>query len=411
MPARPPAIGRFISSARDWLPAARAERIDRSTERLFADAIVVNPDGTAFVLTGDIPAMWIRDSTWQVLPLLLMDPDAELLAVLAGVSRMQARFLAIDPYANAFNNGPTGQCWHRDFVDQSPWVFERKFELDSIAAFFELATALHDRAGCAAHLDADFWATTGVLLELLHREQHHDRGSYRFVRSNAPVADFLGHGGVGAPFEPNGMVWSAFRPSDDRCELPFHVPANAHLAVVLQRLALLAEAAGHPSLAARAAQISRTVSAALVDVEEQCGRWPYEVDGLGNAVFSDDPNVPSLLALPYLGWRSAADPTYQATRQYLLSPSNPGWRSSALAEGLASEHTPVTHIWPLSIAVRGLTATSRDEQLACLRMLEATDGGTGCMHESFDMHDPSTYTRAWFSWADMTYVELALRAR
>ena len=407
---RPQALVHFLDRLAASVPSQRLERVDRYTQRLFTDAMTRNPDGTVFVLTGDIPAMWIRDSTWQVMPLLGMQPDEEVCDVIAGVSRMQSRLLAIDPYANAFNNGPTGLCWHRDFADQSPWVFERKFELDSIAAFFELALSLHQRTGCANHLDEEFWVTTETLLCLLEREQTHDPDSYRLFRPGAPVADSLSNEGVGAAFQSNGLVWSAFRPSDDRCELPFHIPANAHLAVVLHRLAELATESGQTSCANLAARIEADVSAALASVESEFSRWPYEVDGLGNAVFGDDPNVPSLLSLPSLGWRTAADATYRATRASLMSSENPAWKKSAIAEGMASEHTPPSHVWPLSIAVRGLTALTREEQVACLEMLESTDGGTGFMHESFDVANPNEFTRAWFSWADMTYVALVLLA-
>ena len=406
---RPAGVRHFLTAAQAVIPATRRARLDRYTQRLFEDALIANADGTVFVLTGDIPAMWIRDSTWQVLPLLQMQPDAEIVGVLAGVSRMQSRLLAIDPYANAFNNGPTGECWHRDFADQSPWVFERKFEIDSLGAFLELALTLHDATGTISHLNAEFWRTASLVLEVIQREQAHDPESYIFVRADAPDADHLSHGGKGAPFQANGMVWSGFRPSDDRCELPFSVSANAHLSVVLKRLAMLATELGHDRIASTAREISVDIVEALLLIESTGSRWPYEVDGLGNAVFGDDPNYPNLLALPHLGWRDASDATYVATRDYVLSPAHARWRLSALAEGLASEHTPANNIWPLSIAMRGLTARNRVEQLACLAMLESTDGGTGYMHESFDVQDPTVFTRSWFSWADMTYAALVLR--
>jgi meiotically up-regulated gene 157 (Mug157) protein len=58
--------------------------------------------------------------------------------------------------------------------------------------------------------------------------------------------------------------------------------------------------------------------------------------------------------------------------------------------------------------MRGLTSTDSAERVAALEMLEATTGGTDRMHESFDVNDPRRYTRGWFSWADMTYVDSAL---
>ena len=184
--------------------------------------------------------------------------------------------------------------------------------------------------------------------------------------------------------------------------------ANAHLSVVLKRLAMLATELGHDRIASTAREISVDIAEAIPQIESTGSRWPYEVDGLGNAVFGDDPNYPNLLALPHLGGRDASDATYLATREYVLSPAHSRWRQSELAEGLASEHTPADNIWPLSIAISGLTAQNRVEPLACLAMLESTDGGTGYMHESFDVQDPTVFTRAWFSWADMTYAALVL---
>jgi meiotically up-regulated gene 157 (Mug157) protein len=406
---RPASIDTYISSHSGAIPEDRLDRLDRYTRDLFEKALRLQPDGTVFVLTGDIPAMWIRDSTWQMLPLLSITPDDELIATIAGVSRLQARQLLIDPYANAFNESANGNCWLKDFPDQSPWVFERKFEIDSLAAFFELAVRLYTSTGCTLHLDADFWKATQAVADVIDAERQHDSDSYVLVRPDAPATDSLSHGGVGAPFTPNGLVWSGFRPSDDRCVLPFFIPGNAHLAVVLRKLSVIAEACDQSAIAARLSALSDSINAALKSVLAQHELIPYEVDGRGNAVFSDDPNFPSLISLPFLGWCSPEDEQYRKTRGWLLSDDNPRFRRSAIAEGLSSEHTPETHIWPLAIAMRGLTATSRDEALSCLETLERSDGGTGSMHESFDVGNPVNFTRPWFSWADMAYCQLLLK--
>lgn len=405
---RPDSIRRFLGGLRSSLAQAQIERIDRYTEELFERALVANADGTVFVLTGDIPAMWIRDSTWQMLPLLLMQPDAELIDVIAGVSRLQARQLTSDPYANAFNREPNGNCWHRDFVDQSPWVFERKFEIDSLAAFFELAISLHRSTGTTLHLDDDFWRAVEVVAGVIETEREHPTGSYVFVRSGVPESDYLSHEGQGAPFAANGLVWSGFRPSDDRCVYPFHIPGNAHLCVTLRNLAEIARERGEAEIASRLLSLGEGIAEALILECEQFGRWPYEIDGLGNAVFMDDPNFPSLLALPFLGWCEVHDARYLATRSWLLSDDHSYWRTGRFGEGFASDHTPTDNIWPLSIAMRGLTATSLAESERCLAMLENADAGTGSMHESFDVNDAANFTRPWFSWADLAYCNLAL---
>ncbi len=390
------------------------ERVRSAFVTLFADAMTPLDDSTIFVATGDIPAMWIRDSTWQLRPLLAATGSTgESERIIAAVSRRQAKYLLIDPYANAFNIEPNGNCWHRDFEDQSPWVFERKFELDSIAAFFDLALRLYRVADFTEHLDETFWLATEVCLELLEREQQHDPTSYRFVREGNPAHDQLSHDGFGAPFANVGMVWSAFRPSDDGCSLPFLIPANTHLVVMLEWLADAASEFNKRDLAKRSRTLGRTVRRAItkhaIVGQGPDKRYAYEVDGLGSSLEWDDPNVPSLLALPYLGWCGLGDRRYLQTRNWVLSRHNPMFVSGKHATGLASVHTPPRHIWPLALAIQGLTAWSYDESEACLELLEAIDAGTGRNHESVNVDDPNQFTRPWFSWADMTYAHLALR--
>ena len=391
-----------------------AQRVRSAFETLFSDSMTRLEDGSIFVATGDIPAMWIRDSTWQLRPLLAATgKTGESERIIAAVSQRQAKYLMIDPYANAFNAAPNSNRWHKDFVDQSPWVFERKFELDSIAAFFDLALRLYRVTGFAAHLDQVFWLAAENCLDLLEREIDHDPDSYRFVRPGNPEHDQLSHDGFGAPFANTGMIWSGFRPSDDACRLPFLLPANAHLAVTLEWLADAADQFDRKLLAKRADRLARTIRRAIKK-HGTFGKGPekryaYEVDGLGGALEWDDPNVPSLLALPYLGWCGFGDRLYQQTRQWILSWRNPMFVQGEYANGLSSIHTPPKNIWPLAIAIQGLTAWSFEEAESCLQLLESIDNGTGRNHESVNADDPSDFTRPWFSWADMTYAHLALR--
>ncbi len=391
-----------------------AQRVRSAFETLFSDAMTRLEDGSIFVATGDIPAMWIRDSTWQLRPLLAATgKTGESERIIAAVSQRQAKYLMIDPYANAFNAAPNSNRWHKDFADQSPWVFERKFELDSIAAFFDLALRLYRVTGFAEHLDQVFWLAAENCLDLLEREIDHDPDSYRFVRAGNPEHDQLSHNGFGAPFANTGMIWSAFRPSDDACRLPFLLPANAHLAVTLEWLADAADQFDRKPLAKRADRLARTIRRAIKKYgtvgKGPEKRYAYEVDGLGGALEWDDPNVPSLLALPYLGWCGFGDRLYQQTRQWILSWRNPMFVQGEFANGLSSIHTPPNNIWPLAIAIQGLTAWSFEEAESCLQLLESIDNGTGRNHESVNADDPSDFTRPWFSWADMTYAHLALR--
>jgi len=210
------------------------------------------------------------------------------------------------------------------------------------------------------------------------------------------------------------MVHGAFRPSDDACELPFNVPVNMALAAALDAVAPLAAAIADPQLAAEA----RSLAAGIRDGVERDGtvgegsktRWAYEVDGLGGQVLMDDANAPSLLSLPYLGACNASEPTYVATRQWVLSRANPWMFHGRGCEGIGSPHTGIGRTWPIAIAMRGLTATSVAERMEAIRTLGMTHAGTYLAHESFEVDDPSQFTRPWFAWANSLVGELLERA-
>ncbi|NBU30862.1 MAG: glycoside hydrolase family 125 protein [Actinobacteria bacterium] len=411
----PPAVTDLCITVESTAGGARGQRVRRAITRLFSDAMVRTSPTTIAVITGDIPAMWLRDSAWQLRPLLALAHDHEVYEILASVSRQQAEYVLIDPYANAFNLEPNGNCWHRDFEDQSPWVFERKYELDSLTCFLDFALRLQHASKRTDHLDQRFAQAAELAVEVIAREQQHDFGSYRFIRENAPPTDHLGRDGYGSPVSYTGMSWSGFRPSDDACTYGYLIPSNAHAAVVLERLSRLPDSdfAGD-TLKLRAGKLSQQITAGIADFGTVTlnGRdiWAYEVDGLGNSLLMDDANVPSLLALPYLGWCAKDNPIYLATRRHILSAANPYYFAGSSAAGVGSPHTPDNHVWPIGIAMAALTSTDAGDVERALLLLEHTDAGTGAMHESFNCNDPSTFTRPWFSWADMMYVHLALRS-
>jgi len=379
-------------------------------ESLFNKAMTRLDDGTIFVSTGDIPAMWIRDSTWQLRPLLAAcNRSGETEEVIAAVSKRQAKYLLVDPYANAFNIEPNGFCWHKDFENQDPWVFERKFEIDSIAAFFDLALRLYRKTNYKKHLDETFWLATNRCLELIQTEMNHNPDSYIFTRENAPTHDYLSHEGKGAPFRNINLVWSGFRPSDDACVLPFHIPANAHLSVGLKWLSELATEENKTEIANQATELSSAIEKSINEHAFIEDRYAYEIDGLGNRVDLDDPNVPSLLALPYLGWCENTDPHYKKTRDHILSDKHSMFVRGSVVEGISSSHTPKDNIWPLALAIQGLTTDDKEEQNYLLNKLEQITADTNHNHESVNVNDPTQYTRPWFSWADMTYLHLALK--
>ena len=407
----PDGISDFFRRNQELFPDSELDLCKKYVERLFDKTLIPQQDGTIHVITGDIPAMWIRDSTWQLLPLLDLEPTREVCEVVGAVSRRQARFLEIDPYANAFNETANGNCWHKDFKDQSDWVFERKFELDSWSTFLELALSLFEQTGFSEHLDERFWNVAQTIVSLSLIEQHHDPTTYRFVRESSPAWDQLPNGGFGADVAFTGLVWSAFRPSDDRCVYGYHIPSNAHLSSVLQRLIPAAKQFGQPLIIEGATKLVGDINSAIEAAIHMNDLLPYEIDGFENAIYMDDPNVPSLLSLPFLGWTQASQPAYQSTRKWLFSSHHEYFFQTDEREGFASEHTPVGYVWPLSIAMRGLTALHLAEAEDCIRMLMSSDGETGDMHESFNIHDPRQFTRPWFSWADMLFVQLVVRSR
>lgn len=411
----PAGVSALLAQVRASTPSHRADRVEAAINSLFSHALRRLPDGSVFVLTGDIPAMWLRDSTWQLRPLLAAAQEPQTYAVLADIARRQSTCVLIDPYANAFNPEPNGACWHQDFPDQSPWVFERKYELDSLAAFLDFALRLFYASSRTEHLDEQFCSAAASAINVIATEQRHDPSSYRFIRASVAEHDHLSHGGYGAPVGFTGMSWSGFRPSDDACTYGYLVPANAHTAVVLRQLAELPDSiplGAKLRVQARtlASEIEQGIAEHAITDNDGPPRYVYEVDGQGNAVHMDDANVPSLLSLPYLGWCANDDPVYLTTRNWILSPANPWFARGSAAAGVGSPHTPDRHVWPIAIAMAGLTAADDSAVNDALLTLESTDAGTGKMHESFHCDDPTHFTRAWFSWADMTYVHLVLRS-
>jgi meiotically up-regulated gene 157 (Mug157) protein len=383
---------------RSSLPDKRAARVEAIIDRFFSKTLSSTNEGSPFVITGDIPAMWLRDSTWQVRPF-LKSPNKEIGELLAQLSKTQIKLFLIDPYANAFNPEPNGNCWEKDFPDQNPWVFERKFELDSWASILFLARKIEETWEISSHKDENFMKALETMAVLARKEQRHDSDSYLFFRDNGIAHDSLSYGGHGAPVGYTGLVWSAFRPSDDACVYGYHVPSNLFFANELRQLSDI------PGMNELAGEIVEGIKKFAVSERG----FAYEVDGLGNSLFIDDANVPSLLSLPYLEVCAPDDELYLKTRYRVTSEANPYFFAGAAATGIGSQHTPEGHIWPIAIAMQALTSTSTTDLDRVLDLLEGNDAKTGMMHESFHKDDSTRFTREWFSWADMTYLELVLK--
>ena len=429
--SRRPAVGerRFRSSAVEaTIETVKRTIADPELEWLFENCFPNTLDTTVdhgsldgkpdtFVITGDIEAMWLRDSTAQVWPYLpLTKCDRELQRLLAGVIHRQTKCILIDPYANAFNKEPGESPWKDDLTDMKPELHERKWEVDSLCYAMRLAYGYWRETGDTEPFDAEWREAMRLAVRTLREQQRKEgRGSYKFQRVTGWQTDTVAGAGWGNPIKPVGLICSIFRPSDDATIYPFLVPSNHFAVVSLRQLAELhAAVASDPAFETECGDLASEVELALEQyaVAQHLGFgrvFPYEVDGFGNRLFMDDANVPSLLSLPYLGCCDVANPLYQATRAFVLSPSNPYHFQGNAGEGTGGPHVGLDMVWPLGITMRALTTTDEAEIAHCLQMLKNTHGDTGFMHESFHKDDPARFTREWFAWANTLFGELILK--
>lgn len=372
-------------------------------------------DGTTFLLTGDIPAMWLRDSTAQVRPyLVIAKEDEDLAAMISGLVKKQFFYINIDPYANAFNEADNGAGHQDDHTEMNGWIWERKYEIDSLCYPVQLAYLLYKNTGRTDQFNEDFVAGVKKILQVFTTEQDHNQSPYTFVRDTWREEDTLINEGRGAEVAPCGMTWSGFRPSDDRCIYGYLVPSNMFAVVALGYIEeIFTKVLSDSEIVATASKLKAEIEAGI----EAHGRttnaagediYAYEVDGLGNATIQDDSNVPNLISAPYLGYGDIHDKRYLRTRKTLLSKENPFYYEGTFAKGIGSSHTPENYVWPIAMAMEGMTTADKAEKERILNQLVATDAGTHLMHEGFDVEDPNQYTREWFSWANMMFCELVM---
>ncbi len=371
----------------------------------------------AFVITGDIPAMWLRDSSAQVRHYLnLTKDDADICSLVSSLIKRQAYCILDDPYANAFNQTKKEGGHYADTTEfDNPMAWERKYEVDSLCYPVNLAYHFMKASGTTEHLDETFKQACLTILDTFETEQYHaEKSKYRFSRVNCPPSDTLKCDGMGTPVAYTGMTWSGFRPSDDACELHYLIPSEMFAVVILGYMAEIAETVWNDgAMAERALKLRGEIDAGIkkfgtFDHPEFGTIYAYEADGLGNQNFMDDANVPSLLSLPYLGYCSADDEIYQNTRRFILSKNNPYYYEGTAAKGIGSPHTPKNYIWHVSLAMQGLTSACDDEVNAILDLFETTTAGTGLMHEGFHVDNPDKFTRSWFAWANSIFAEFVI---
>ncbi|HZV78597.1 MAG TPA: glycoside hydrolase family 125 protein [Candidatus Binatus sp.] len=352
-------------------------------------------DGTMYVQTGDIPAMWLRDSSAQSKPYVRFVTHVPRLGpYVRDVIERNAKNVLTDPYANAFTSGYK--------------VWEEKWEVDSLAYPITLAYTYWRRTGDRALFTQRLHWSWEHTVSTFQCEQHHatcSRYRSRFLQSNR-----------GTDFAYTGMIWSAFRPSDDPVRYSYNVPQNMFAEVALRELSEMAAAGYHDSrLAAAASQLADQVDSGIQhygSIYEMDFGWiyAYEVDGLGHQLLMDDANIPNLLTATYYGYASPGNPEYENTRRFVLSPANPYYYSGTYASGLGSPHTPTGWVWPLGMVARAITAPVGIETVDQIRTVQETTQGGTLFHESFDPNDLDRYTRTSFGWFEALYAELLFRS-
>jgi hypothetical protein len=380
---------------------------------------IIGDKPDTFVITGDINAMWLRDSSAQIWPYLdFINEDKKLKDLIAGVINRQTKCILIDPYANAFNDGPDESPWKNDVTEMKPELHERKWEIDSLCYPIRLAYGYWKTTNDVSVFDDDWKSAMKLVLKTFKEQQRKDgKSPYRFMRETAWATDSLPLGGYGNPVNPVGLIVSSFRPSDDATIFPFLVPSNHFAVVSVRQLSeMLIEVFGDKSFASECNSLANEVEDALnkyaVTEHLNFGKiFPYEIDGFGNQLFMDDANIPSLLSLPYLNTFSADNEIYKNTRKFLFSKNNPYYFEGKAGNGIGGPHAGLGKIWHLAVIMRGITSTDEDEIIECLRLLKSSHANTGFMHESFDKDDASQFSRPWFAWANTLFGEFILKVQ
>ena len=394
---------------------------DQNLRNLFINAFSNTLDTTAYyeevdnepvsyIITGDIEAMWLRDSTaqiWHYLPLLKRAPEIQRL--IAGLIRRQAQCILKDPYANAFYDKNKSGIHAGDLTEMKPGIHERKWELDSLCFHLRLTIAYWDLTHDKIVFDQTWRESLSLILQtVVVQQRKSDHGPYFFDRVTENSIDTLSNKGHGPLYAPTGMIASSFRPSDDACQLPFNIPANLFARKVLsdiQRVLIELDMDDFDELIdCLVLDISKGLAGfATVDHDTFGTIYAYEVDGLGHSVLMDDANVPNLLSLPHLEAADQNNSIYRTTRSFVLSSKNPYFYRGISGSGIGSTHTGNNQIWPISLIIQALTSESDEEIRECLRLLITSSAGTGLLHESFDADDPRKYSRPWFAWCNSIF--------
>lgn len=393
-----------------------------------------------FVITGDINAMWLRDSANQMQSYLLLlnassSPDS-IASLYRGVINLQARYLLTSPYCNSFQppaesgiapatNGAASQDTVTPQYDNQS-VFECKYELDSLAAFLEVSSnyysATRDISFFAKYSWVDAIATILNVADAMMTPTYAANGSvltssYTFTRQTTRASETLENNGLGKPTQNGtGLIRSAFRPSDDSTIYQLFIPANmmfsSCLAATSKIMAQLNTSASM-ALATKMEGLSGSLHAAIeahgvVNHPKYGQIYAYEIDGYGGQTIMDDANVPSLLSAPLLSYLSSSSQTYQNTRALILSGDNPYFMRGPVLSAVGGPHNGPGYAWPMASIVRILTSSDEGEIVEQLKSILGSTGGLGLVHESVNSWNMNDWTRQWFSWANGLFGQMIL---
>ena len=382
------------------------------------DYEIIDNKPDTFIITGDIDAMWLRDSTAQVWPYLpLINEDKKLKNLVKGLINRQVKCILTDPYANAFYKDLNKiSQYNSDIPNPIPGVHERKWEIDSLCYTIRLSNEYYRLTNDNSIFDKDWEKSIEIILQTFKIEQRKNgKSPYIFIRNGNQMIDAPVFNGTGRPLKPVGLIASMFRPSDDATLFPFLIPSNIFAMISLRQISSIYRKENiNFKLSQECEYFANEIEEAINDyaVQEHLNFdkiYAYEIDGFGNKLFMDDANVPSLMSLAYLDRDYKENPIYSNTRKFLISESNPYFLKGKIAEGQASPHTGKDKIWPMGIILRAMTSNDDSEIKKCLKMLLDTHNNTGFMHEAFHKDNQSDFNRSWFAWANTLFGELIIK--
>jgi uncharacterized protein len=370
----------------------------------------------SFIVTGDINAEWLRDSTNQLLQYQpLAKKDKKIQSLILGAINTQAEYVIESPYCNAFQPPPpsfiphtgNGQDDKVHPVYEPTFVFECKYELDSLAHFLALTNQYYAHTKNIDFLNMRWYVALETILKVLDEQSEptfdqeggfFSKNQYTFQRNTNLGTETLNLAGQGNPLGAGtGLIRSAFRPSDDATIFGFYIPANAMMAVELKKAGAMLYEHGQKSqalkLTARGEALEKSIwKHGVVNHKVYGDVFAYEVDGYGSHLMMDDANLPSLLALPLLGFVDVTDKTYQNTRKMILSKSgNPYFLQGKHFNGIGGPHIGLQNAWPMSLLIQAMTSDD-DSEIDILLQLVLRASPLGLIHESVNVNRVSDYT-------------------